>query len=146
MMTLSELIASEPANASRTDEEILAWLQEPSGYFEEAVMNARSLMARVGAVRAARILDALEAAASLNSAVKWSISFLTAGDGIDLGHPETRAQIQALAGAGVLTAEDRDLLLGLPRSIARWELAADWRDPAVERARALHDIASARAV
>ena len=70
-------------------------------------VNARGVLAAHGMV-GAEILDKLETAAATNSAVKWAMRFMAA-DGIDVGHPTTRALLDALVGT-VLTQAECDLL------------------------------------
>lgn len=145
LWALRVLIDTEPANATRTDAEVLDWLMEPSGTYASTFINARSIMATIGAAAGATILEKLSAASVNNPAIKWALSFITA-DGIDIGHPETRTQLMLLASTGVITDAERDSLLAMAQPILRWQLATDWRDPVIERNRALHDINVARTI
>jgi hypothetical protein len=51
----------------------------------------------------AAILDALSAAASAISAVKWALTFLSTDSGIDVGHARTQGMIDNLVEAGAMT-------------------------------------------
>lgn len=52
----------------------------------------------------ATVLDALQAASSSVSAVKWMMTFLGQDSGMDAGHPKTQKSIDDLVVAGLLTA------------------------------------------
>lgn len=119
-MTLKELIDSEPANASRTAQEVFDWLNEDSDAYHETMINARSLMANLGATEGATILEKLEAASAGNAAVKWALSFMTDG-GLDVGNTETRNMLDTLATASVLTTDEASSVKGLATTKTRWE-------------------------
>lgn len=70
-------------------------------------VTARGVLAEYGTA-GAEILDKLEAAAALNSVVKWAMRFM-ATDGIDVGHATTRSMLDALVGT-VLTQAECDML------------------------------------
>lgn len=115
-------IANDPLGrgyASMTDEQVAASLNNlDRPVTRPTPVTAKSLMALLDPATAATILDKLEAAASSNSAVKWILSFIQGdAEGVDLGHPNTRAQIDALAVAGVLTADEASLLKSLADSL-----------------------------
>lgn len=121
-----DVLRSELANdplgrgyASMTDEQVAASLNNQDRLITEPTMvTAKSLMALLDPATAAAILDKLEAAAASNSAVKWILSFIKGdAEGVDLGHPNTRAQVDALAAAGVLTADEASLLKSLADSL-----------------------------
>ena len=75
----------------------------------ERFITARTILNECGPVAGAAILDKLEAAAAMSSPLKWAMKFLLS-DGIDIGATSTRAQIDALAAAGVLTVDESKLL------------------------------------
>lgn len=112
---LRQLIDSDPANAARTDAEVLAWLTTPS--ITKAMpyeATTRTLMADLGPALADSILKKLEAAAASNSVVARALKLLDpAQGGLDLAHAATRAQLQALVSAGVLAQSDYDALVAL---------------------------------
>lgn len=85
-----------------TDKEIAAILsrRDISAPCERFV-SARTILAEVPG--GAAILDKLEAVATSIPDVKWAMKFLQTETGIDVGHATTRAQIDALVTAGVLT-------------------------------------------
>ncbi len=117
-----DILRSELANdplgrgyATMSDEQVAASLNNPDRLIVQSTMvTAKGLMALLDPATAAAILDKLEAAASSNSTVKWILSFMQgSAEGVDLGHPNTRAQIDALAAAGVLSADEASLLKAL---------------------------------
>lgn len=59
------------------------------------------------------VLDALEAAATTNSAVKWAVTFLSKDSGLDVGHPRTQMMIDSLAQGGALTQAQAEQLKAL---------------------------------
>ncbi|MEY8688452.1 MAG: hypothetical protein AB9M53_01050 [Leptothrix sp. (in: b-proteobacteria)] len=77
----------------------------------ERFVTARGILAEVPG--GAQILDKLEAVAPAVPEVKWALRFLVGELGIDIGHAQTRALIQALADQHVLTADDAAALLAL---------------------------------
>ena len=115
-------IANDPLGrgyASMTDEQVAASLNNlDRPVTRPTPVTAKSLMALLDPATAATILDKLEGAAASNSAVKWILSFIQGNaEGVDLGHQNTRAQIDALAVAGVLTADEASLLKSLADSL-----------------------------
>lgn len=99
------------------------------------LINARGLLAAYG-MAGAVILDKLEAAGAVNSAVKWAMKFMD-GDGIDAGSPVTRGLMLQLAAAGVLTSAEavqinalsmqpasRAEMLGLPSPVTEAQVRA----------------------
>ena len=70
----------------------------------EHFVNAKEVLAVLGAVAGAAFLDALDAVAVDNSAVRWAMTFIRSDSGIDAGNAETRAMLDQLATAGVLDA------------------------------------------
>ena len=75
-------------------------------------ITARTMLAELDPLVAATILDKLEAAGTVNSAVKWAMRYVTT-DGIDVGHSSTRDMLTALVAGGVLTSEEVAALAGL---------------------------------
>ena len=107
-----------------TDEQVAASLNNPDRtVIEQTMVTAKDLMARMDPGAAATILQKLESAAASDAVVKWIMSFITGGgEGIDLGHANTRAQIDALVAAGVLTATEGASLKALAqRTVSRAE-------------------------
>ena len=112
-MTLSELIVGQPG----TDQEVLDWCNTPSvTRLREYMSTERTLMADLGPVMADAILTKLEAVP--DSVVQRVVKMLSPSQGgIDLGHPATRAQIDALVVGGVLLSEEGDALKGLGEEV-----------------------------
>lgn len=75
------------------------------------LVTARTALAELAS--GAAILDKLEAAAAANATVKWAFRFLTQELGLDVGHPNAQATIDALVAAGVLTQGEGDALKAL---------------------------------
>lgn len=71
-------------------------------------VTARGVLAAHGAAGAA-ILDKLEAASSSNAAIKWAMKFVSQDSGIDVGHQNTRALLDAIV-PDVLTQAEADLI------------------------------------
>lgn len=79
-------------------------------------VSARTVLAELpisGAVTGAGVLDKLEAAGASIPAVKWAVRFLQLETGLDVGHPNTQAMLDTLAGASVLTAPEANALKAL---------------------------------
>ncbi len=122
-MKLVELIQSDPLSATRTDDEVLAWLRSGSGVYRPCMVNARQLMAQLGAAAGAALLDKLEAAAGSNSAIKWAMKFLIQAEGIDVAHPATRMMLNQLAASGTITTAERDAVKALAQELTRLDAA-----------------------
>ena len=107
---LIALIQSDPANATRTDAEVAAWANAKTiTRIVDRSITISTLLSSVGAEQGAQILDKLEAAAPTIPAVKWAMKMLSTS-GINTGDPETRAMLDKLVVAGVLTQADADAL------------------------------------
>lgn len=74
-------------------------------------ITARTILAECD--DGAGVLDAMTAAASGISAVKWALTFLSTDSGIDVGHARTQGMIDSLVGAGVMTQPLADQLKAL---------------------------------
>lgn len=93
--------------ANMTDAEAAASLNTPDRpMVVETYANAKTLLSHLGATPGAAVLDALETIAVSNSAVKWALKFITSPEGIDVGNLETRAMLDQLVAATVLSAAD----------------------------------------
>jgi len=85
------------------------------------VVGALGIMRLVGPMMGAGILDKLEASAASDSRLKWFLRELTV-NGIDLGNLITRAAIDELVVAGVLTqTEAYRLKSAAERAVTRAE-------------------------
>lgn len=73
-------------------------------------VTARGVLAEVDG--GAQILDKLDALTGAVREVKWAMKFLLT-DGIDVGHPRTRALLDQLAAGGAITAADAQALKDL---------------------------------
>jgi hypothetical protein len=93
----------------RTDAEIAALLNERTATaVQSRFVTGRTILAEIA--DGADILDALEAASAVIPAVKWAMLYLKGETGIDIGYPSTRAQLDALAVAQVLTTNQAEAL------------------------------------
>ncbi len=96
--------------ASMTDQQIADSLNTADRTtIVPTVVGALGIMRLVGPTMGARILDKLETASANDSRLKWFLRELSA-QGVDLGHPITRATIDGLVVAGVLTQTEADAL------------------------------------
>ena len=109
--------------AGGTDEAIAAILNRSDIIAAcERFVSARTILAEVSA--GAAILDKLEVAATTIPDVRWAMKFLQTETGIDVGHATTRAQIDALVTAGVLTDTEGGALKNLAlKECSRAEIA-----------------------
>jgi len=73
-------------------------------------------MAEVGAVLGAGILEKLEAAAASSPPIKWAMKDIDGGDGINVGHAETRAMLGSLVGT-VLAQSEVDAVKALGEKV-----------------------------
>lgn len=98
---------AKPAYTGLTDAAARAALQSATVTRLRAYRaTTRSLMADLGPTLADTILGKLETAAPTNKVIERTLKLLTPAEGgVDLGHPVTRAQMDALAGT-VLTASE----------------------------------------
>jgi len=112
---LKQEIDSGPLAAEcvgKTDTEIAELLNAMTGQMVQTrFITARTILAELP--DAANILDKLDAVAANIPSVKWAMRYLIGETGIDIGHPGTRQQIEALQTAGVLTADEATGLLNM---------------------------------
>lgn len=107
-----------------TDQEAADSLNTPDRIVTcECRATIRSLMADLGPTEADDIITALEAAATNNNITARALKLLSPAEGgIDLGHASTRAQIDGLVTAGVLTSVQGTALKGLAeKTVSRAE-------------------------
>lgn len=107
-MTLLEEITTDPAGMGYaallpdSPGRVADLLNAPTASMVKSrFVTARTILAECE--DGAAVLDALSAAAQVNSAVKWALTFLSQNSGIDVGHPRTQAMIDGLAQAGALS-------------------------------------------
>jgi hypothetical protein len=125
--------APKTPGAQQRDQAIADVLNSAEGgvVYRERFVTARTLLAELDPFVAAAILDKLEAAAQVNSVVKWAMRYVTT-DGIDIGHSATHslldlvltadeaAAVKALAAKSVGHAQ---LVLGAPVTAADVSIA-----------------------
>ena len=112
-MTIAELkceIETGPLSAEfvdKSDNEIAELLNSTLKFtaVKSRFITARTILAELGPEMGASVLDKMEAASTQDSPVKWAFKFLMS-DGIDIGFSGTRAQVDALVSAQVLTEEE----------------------------------------
>lgn len=109
---LKTLIDSAPANAGLSDVDVAAWCNALSVTRQiEFMFTVRTAMSSLGPVLADSVLTKLEAAATQNQILERTLNMMQPSEGgIDLGHPATRAQIDALVLGSVLTQVEADAL------------------------------------
>jgi hypothetical protein len=121
------------AVAARDLDAIAALVSAGRVSVQSRFVTARTILAECGA-DGAGILDALEAVATVNSAVKWAVRFLSQDSGLDVGNPVTQYMIDQLAGMGALTAGQAVALKNLalqPAPVSRLDVeAALYKDAA----------------
>lgn len=76
---------------------------------KERLCTAGTILSKLGPEIGANVLDKLETAAASLPAVKWAMRLIMT-TGIDVGDPSTRAQLDALAQAGVLTESEAEAI------------------------------------
>ncbi len=64
------------------------------------------IMSALGAARGGAFFDALDSAAVSDPVLRWTMAILQSGGTIDVGDTEARAQLDALAANGVISAQD----------------------------------------
>lgn len=120
---LKNEITTDPKYAGKSNDEIVELLNAKIAQVPTTRMvTARAIMAELGPTMGAAILEKLSALGATIPAVKWAMIFLQQDSGIDLGHPSTQAQLDALQAGGALTDAE---VLGLKhmalRDISRCE-------------------------
>ncbi len=141
-MTLRELIDSDPANAQRTDEEVLAWVHEDVDTL--VPLDSRKLLRWGGAGgRLARLEDAAanaELPVEVRAVARAAVLVVSREDTqLELADPNHEALVDALVASGVLTVEDKAQMIAMATKPAPRYEAAGLNRPL------LGDIAAARA-
>jgi len=80
--------------------------------WEKTSIGPGAIMAVLGAVEGASILDTL--ASSTNPVIRWGMKIIEAGS-FDLSLPTSRAQVEELARANIITEGQKDLLFSLSK-------------------------------
>jgi hypothetical protein len=78
---------------------------------KEKFVNARGVLAAHGSA-GGDIIEALNNASGSNVTIKWAMKFVSQDSGIDVGHPNTQALLDAVVPA-VLTQAQADLIKGM---------------------------------
>ncbi|MBX9607274.1 MAG: hypothetical protein K2Y51_13700 [Gammaproteobacteria bacterium] len=126
-MTLKELIDSEPANAKRTDDEVLTWACEDVDKL--VPLDSRKLLRWGGAGgRLARLEDAAantELPVEVRAVARAAVLVVSREDTtLELDDPNHEALVDALVLAGVLTAADKSELIAMAtKRVPRYEAA-----------------------
>lgn len=116
-MTLAERLQLSDV-AELPDWAAAAKLNEPDPTLPEVVelrtrgIGPGEVMAALGAEQGAALLDALEAIKGQDSPVRWALRLLDRG-ALNIGAGETRAQIERLEVAGIITPTQAAALRGL---------------------------------
>lgn len=148
-MNLKQLIDKEPANASRTDAKVLAWLLETVDVPTGQLVTDCAIMAALSPTDAATVFTVLDTVVAgsdpLKPLVRQAYKRLE-GDGLDVNHPSTQAMIDTLFD-GMPSIAAALKALGV-RQQPRYAGVSDWSVPwwtGNEEKRAMVDIAQARA-
>jgi hypothetical protein len=121
MSILSDEIDNDPMNKGYS-----AFLPDQPGHvvellnaltetrYKTRIITARGILSDYagGPVAAAVVMDKLDTAAPLVSALKWAWAFIK-GEGIDIGHAATRGMLDQLVGGSVITADEAGKLKAL---------------------------------
>lgn len=109
------VLPSDPKqNAAPRDQIIADALNLESGVrITEKFVNIPELMAQLGAMTAASILEKIEAASLSNIALKWAMISVKSDRGIDVGNTETRSMLDQLVLDSVLTQAEADSIKAL---------------------------------
>lgn len=112
---LRVLIDSNPDNESRTNEEVLSWLNTASVKItKETLVTEGILMAKLGASYADGILIKLESFASSNTVLSRALKLLSPSQGgVDIGGRYAIEMIETLVTGAVLTRKEGDDLKAL---------------------------------
>lgn len=135
-MTLAELIAAEPANAARSNAEVLAWLRETVQVRQP--LNSRQLLRWGGAGgRLAKLEDAAadrELPQVVRSIARAAVLVVSREDTqLELADPNHEALVDALVHAAVLTADDKAELIAMAsQTVTRAALAGE-SDPSLQQ-------------
>lgn len=100
------------AVAAKDLDAIAAIISEGRTNRQSRYVTARTILAECGELGPG-ILDALEAVAPVNSAVRWALDFLKQNSGLDVGNAVTQIMIDQLVSAGALTQPQGDALKNL---------------------------------
>lgn len=110
-----------PAYTGMTDAQVLTALNDPAANTPAIIgsrhVNFRAVLAECDG--AGVILDKLEAAAASEPDIKWALLGIKSDTGIDIGHPKTREQIDALVTNSVLTQSEGAALKDMAPVISR---------------------------
>lgn len=113
---LKEVIDAEPANATRTDVEILAWLKESVTIYSDISWSSFALWAaRYNGVIKLETHKASGTTEDIKRAAATGLLVLTAGQPLSLSVPEVRALMGNLV-PNVFTPEEKDDLLTFSKS------------------------------
>lgn len=142
---LKQLIDSEPANAGRSDAEVLAWLEEDSGEFAEHFVTERGVYWALGPSAGEAFMAGLEVTAQSNPIVARALKWLAPAEGgIDVGLQSVRSLLDQLALASAITSESAEAIKALaqPKG-SRWVAYVGGDTDEVSK---LYHIARARAL
>lgn len=114
MITLAEIRAAFPdlTPYTRDDAAIAATLSVGRTRLVSRMIGIGTVLDTLGPEAGAAALDTLDALRATNRPLAWAWVLLERGD-LDIGMASTRAQLQALATAGVLQQAQADALLSL---------------------------------
>lgn len=140
---LKDLIDSDPGNATRTDEQVLAWLYSPVPVFVDIQVSDIA-----GTVEQRQIYPSIETGAATNSSSASLLRIVSVGSPIQTlryADETKRISIDALladtVASGTLTQADADAILALGV-----DEVTVWRDGDIIENPAIGDVTTARAL
>lgn len=119
-MTLAELIASEPLNAGRTDQQVLDWCNEFVNDWQDVSWLDLSMWITTNDLRGTIITRTKDADAAVATAAQHIVDCITAGQPLAMTDSRVRATLNKALPVGTV----RDALVTLAtKQIPRWEAA-----------------------
>lgn len=98
--------------------------------WEKTAIGPGTIMAALGPADGATLLNSIEAAGASDPVMKWGMRVIEAGN-FDVSLPTTRAQLDGLVTANVITAAQRDILFALSKR-ERFPSWAEYNDMFVD--------------
>lgn len=107
-LTAGEIICAQ----DRQDSSLAASISAGRNRTVSTLIDAGTVMRVLGPVSGATLLDALSGLAATNRPVYWAMKLLDAGR-LDVGDPNTQAQLNMLAAGGALTQAQANAMIAL---------------------------------
>lgn len=142
-MTLAELIDSEPANAGRTDQAVLDWLDEVMTSWQDVSWLELTVWLHESGITRADLSTAAAGTGATATAAQHIIDCVAAGQVLSASDSRIRSLINASSLSGAAKAS---LTAAAQTSSPRWASARDvtWTEATSDNVR-LDDVANTRA-